>query len=814
MARKNTNTNAAIRIVKNKINRGGVELPFILILLLCFCMPLKAQQIGCGTVCTPEMAAHIQVPSTAVPFGQRATIEVPIKIHVVCSGSSNSSCYDQATIDNALAYLNTTYAAVPMHFYECGGRDFIYNSPYYDFERSIANQALLAADYDVRKAINIYFVNTISGSAVGFTTLPTDEDDADRIFITRQGLGDNLNHIELLLAHEMGHYFGVFHTNGGNTSGTTDELVNGSNCAIAGDQICDTPADPAKIEYLAFSATACLYPFGSVISPISCPNFCDANGQIYTPLGNNIMFYTYCDLGSFNTFTAGQLTRIYNGYNTYRTYLDGSGDLVLRDNVSDVGIEPNYQSDDILGWNDIWQSPDLWNRTSQPNLNNAADRVHQNPEFNATATNYNYLCARITNRGCSATPIGASIQLYWTRARSGEVWPTDWYGWSSFIDDNTPNLNCDVSPSGSFVRMGAGAEVTTQVAFNPNTYTTSNNNIFSYESTPIAIPALNPGASYYVAQPWIAPDPHCYDLLNIDQNVSTEWPMICFLTRLTGPNDLINNELNGVVTNNVIKSNNIVTRNSAMVDLLPGGVQEGKIIKLLIENVYNYQTTININLANLTKSDVSPFLAYGKITLIVNQAIWDKWVAGGSQSDGLQTIKDRYFNVADPRIARLKNINLLANEKQDIGVLFSLNGSGKAPLQLSKPTEYSFLLTHQSTSSNENEKEELPSGGGLFKVTIHPNTKTGLSQQTHLVAFPNPTNGITFIQYWCDQAEPVTITLSDASGHLVKTLLNKQPTNEGIYDTTFDATNLPKGIYFCTLSTPTQQHTTKIILTQ
>ena len=524
------------------------------------------------------------------------------------------------------------------------------------------------------------------------------------------------------------------------------------------------------------------------------------------------MFYIYCDLGSFNTFTTQQLTRIYNGYNTYRTYLDGSGDLVLRDNVSDVGLQPNFQSDDILGWNDIWQSPDLWNRTSQPNLNNAADRVHQNPEFNTTATNYNYLCARITNRGCAATPIGSSIQLYWTRARSGEVWPTDWKAYTSFLDDNTPSPNCDVSPSGGFVRMGAGAEVTTIAKFNPNTYAASMVNISTLQEIPIAIPALNPGESYYVAQPWIAPDPHCYDLLNIDQNVSTEWPMICFLTRLSGPGNEELNDPDGVVTNNVIKYNNIVTRNSAMVDLLPGGVQEGRIIKLLIENVYNYQTTININLANLTKSDVSPFLAYGKITLIVNEAIWDKWVAGGSQSDGLQLIKNRYFNVVDPRIARLKNINLLANERQEIGVQFSLNGSGKAPLELSKPTEYSFLLTHQSTTGNEN--EELPPGGGMFKVTIHPNTKTGLSQQTRLVAYPNPTNGITSIQYWCDQTEPITLAVSDISGRLVKMLVSNQTKDAGIYQTTFDATSLPKGIYLCTLSTPTQQHTTKIILVQ
>lgn len=71
------------------------------------------------------------------------------------------------------------------------------------------------------------------------------------------------------------------------------------------------------------------------------------------------MFYAYCNLGSFNTFTQGRRTRIWNGYTTYRTYLNDAGDLVLRDGVSDVGQEPNNQVGDILGWNDMWQSPNI-----------------------------------------------------------------------------------------------------------------------------------------------------------------------------------------------------------------------------------------------------------------------------------------------------------------------------------------------------------------------------------------------------------------------------------------------------------------------
>jgi hypothetical protein len=95
-----------------------------------------------------------------------------------------------------------------------------------------------------------------------------------------------------VLSHEIGHCLGLFHTF---ETAFGNELVNGTNCATAGDRVCDTPADPNG----AFNNNTCLYT-GTTR---------DANNQLYNPQINNIMSY-YFDC--MTIFTGGQRTRIYD----------------------------------------------------------------------------------------------------------------------------------------------------------------------------------------------------------------------------------------------------------------------------------------------------------------------------------------------------------------------------------------------------------------------------------------------------------------------------------------------------------------------
>jgi|GEM_PF-6938881 len=82
-----------------------------------------------------------------------------------------------------------------------------------------------------------------------------------------------------VVAHELGHCFGLLHTHDA-TYGY--ELVNNSNCSSAGDLICDTPADP-MIQGEVISGDCNWAYYGS--------NY-DENWMLYNPDTENIMSYS------------------------------------------------------------------------------------------------------------------------------------------------------------------------------------------------------------------------------------------------------------------------------------------------------------------------------------------------------------------------------------------------------------------------------------------------------------------------------------------------------------------------------------------
>ena len=100
-----------------------------------------------------------------------------------------------------------------------------------------------------------------------------------------------------VMAHEMGHFWGLYHTFEEFQFGKDD--FDESNCHMTGDLICDTPPDPGPIYEIYVNYTAC-----------ELMNFEDNKGNVYKPLIDNIMsYYKPCYLKEY-TFTDDQVNVI------------------------------------------------------------------------------------------------------------------------------------------------------------------------------------------------------------------------------------------------------------------------------------------------------------------------------------------------------------------------------------------------------------------------------------------------------------------------------------------------------------------------
>jgi Pregnancy-associated plasma protein-A len=136
-----------------------------------------------------------------------------------------------------------------------------------------------------------------------------------------------------VVSHEMGHCLGLLHThNNGSLLPTTgdeyvDQIAHPGNCLIAGDCICDTPADP-NMEY-----------------SVNYPN-CewtdsdeDSDGNPYQPSTTNIMSYTHDEC--YEEFTVGQGKRMRNAIASHPVLMQVQEKVVITTNTTwDVNNTP------------------------------------------------------------------------------------------------------------------------------------------------------------------------------------------------------------------------------------------------------------------------------------------------------------------------------------------------------------------------------------------------------------------------------------------------------------------------------------------
>lgn len=257
----------------------------------------------CGTELTPESIAFMeqwkqQSSRMGITNAGDVLVTIPIKFHAL-KNTSGDGGMTESTKNNIIENLNSYYIESNILFEHLGEVNEIIDDNNYDFDS--ANEGAVAVPNDIPKTINVYFFESIisGGSGLcGYTNFPPS---SDRVFMAYGCISGGT------FEHEIGHYFTLFHTHGKTNTGTTDELVDQSNCVNAGDNICDTSADPNLS--------------GNVNSSCAYTGTArDANGDSYTPDPRNFMSYS---IGACrDRFSNGQYDRIRQGFEIGRSYLN------------------------------------------------------------------------------------------------------------------------------------------------------------------------------------------------------------------------------------------------------------------------------------------------------------------------------------------------------------------------------------------------------------------------------------------------------------------------------------------------------------
>jgi len=202
---------------------------------------LKGKKIS-GTVTSDGQLAFLKNHQEALKKFEVPTsismMEVPVKVHIIKNSVAESASIDDVKI--AFAKLNKYFIQIYVQFVPLGDYNYISSDKYYSFNKEDENA--LCASNDLKNVINLYITGSIADGPLhfcGYTYYPENlENNTDRIFLAQDCLADGVS-----LARQMGHYFTLFSTTGLQSS-ETKEWVNGENCEIEGDLICDTPADP------------------------------------------------------------------------------------------------------------------------------------------------------------------------------------------------------------------------------------------------------------------------------------------------------------------------------------------------------------------------------------------------------------------------------------------------------------------------------------------------------------------------------------------------------------------------------------------
>ena len=209
------------------------------------------------------------------------------------------------SLDLSVQVLNESFAYTSIYFQYCGEPRILDSDEF--FNLTIEEAEKLNSQVHQDNTINLYIAETVSqvypngdvGLFCGIASFPQPEHHERYILMVGSCITDDA----ALLAHEIGHFYGLYHTH---ESSFGSELVRRLNCEIAGDLLCDTPADP-------------LLNISNVVDCRYLGDEVDPEGETFRPDTKNIM--SYAPESCRSIFSFQQLARMMGVQKNENRYL-------------------------------------------------------------------------------------------------------------------------------------------------------------------------------------------------------------------------------------------------------------------------------------------------------------------------------------------------------------------------------------------------------------------------------------------------------------------------------------------------------------
>ncbi len=365
----------------------------------------------------------------------------------------------------------------------------------------------------------------------------------------------------------------------------------------------------------------------------------------------------------------------------------------------------------------------------------------------------NWVYVKLKNIG-SGTLNNGKVYLYFSKAGTGFTWPSSWI--NNYIN---------------------GVAYGDEIGW-------------------VSVSNIAPGGTVTVEIPWgNVPDPNDYN--------DSEADHFCLMARFVSSEDPMTFPEGSNAGTNVRNNNNSTQCNITVMR------RPDPRAALDIHNIDDrlVPTRLNFDVDDKDEANGDHALDHVQIKVDLGDELYTSWTNAGSEGEGITDNGDNTITIEEPH-AWIRGIDLPPASTNTIHVEIDYGNT--------QPSDeiYHWAITQYEDQGPE-DADDIMIGGESYDIWMSEDAplkrniteRANLAAALELSAYPNPLSNTTAIGFTLPNSGQISLSIYDATGRLVRTLLSNAERNAGRHELSWDGTSadggaVPAGTYFYRLSTP------------